>query len=88
VTAELSRPGVRARPATIGRLRRDEAIAPYLFLLPTALGFLAFIAGPLVVPSVYRCSTTICCRHRGSPDYPTSRLRSATRGCSSSTATR
>jgi multiple sugar transport system permease protein len=49
VNAELSRPSGGARAATIGRLRRDEAIAAYLFLLPTGLGFLAFIAGPLVM---------------------------------------
>jgi len=29
-------------------LRRGEAIAGYLFILPTALGFLVFVAGPLV----------------------------------------
>jgi multiple sugar transport system permease protein len=31
-----------------GAVRRAEAIAAYLFLLPTALGFVVFIAGPLV----------------------------------------
>jgi multiple sugar transport system permease protein len=31
-----------------GGLRRGEALAAYLFILPTALGFLVFIAGPLL----------------------------------------
>jgi multiple sugar transport system permease protein len=38
----------RRRPAVGGALRRGEAIAAYLFLLPTALGFLVFVAGPLL----------------------------------------
>jgi multiple sugar transport system permease protein len=48
VTAELGHTRAAARPATRSRLRRNEAIAAYLFLLPTAVGFLVFVAGPLV----------------------------------------
>lgn len=38
-----------SRPVKAGALRRGETLAAYLFLLPTALGFLAFVAGPLLV---------------------------------------
>jgi multiple sugar transport system permease protein len=49
VSVQLSRTRVATGPARFGRLQRDEAVAGYLFLLPTALGFLVFIAGPLVI---------------------------------------
>ncbi len=42
-------PATPVRPAaSLRSLRRQEALAAYLFLAPTLLGFLVFIAGPLV----------------------------------------
>ena len=43
VGAGLAVPGRR-----VSRARRREAIAGYLFLLPWAVGFTLFVAGPLV----------------------------------------
>jgi multiple sugar transport system permease protein len=48
VTPDLSRTRAGSRPSSFGSLRREEAVAGYLFLLPTAVGFIVFIAGPLL----------------------------------------